>query len=304
MWSEIDIYVRMPREVNKVKIGLVMEGGANRSMFTAGVLDVLMENGIELDASIGVSAGAAFGCNYASKQIGRAIRYNKRFAKDWRYASWRSFFLTGDLYGAKFDYEKLPYELDIFDYQEFMKHDFYCVCTNALTGEPLYYHCDEDDKKTMQYIRASASMPVVSHAVEVDGMKLLDGGIADSIPLQYFESIGYKKNVVILTQPSSYRKEPMKHTHMMKLLLKKYPAIYQKLKKRHLAYNKQLSYIKKRGEYGDAFIIQPPFSLNIPALCHSAQEKERVYRIGRQQALKQLASLKHFINEARNEEDH
>ncbi len=185
-----------------------------------------------------------------------------------------------------------------------MKHDFYCVCTNALTGEPLYYHCDEDDKKTMQYIRASASMPVVSHAVEVDGMKLLDGGIADSIPLQYFESIGYKKNVVILTQPSSYRKGPMKHTHMMKLLLKKYPAIYQKLKKRHLAYNKQLSYIKKRGEYGDAFIIQPPFSLNIPALCHSAQEKERVYRIGRQQALKQLASLKHFINEARNEEDH
>ena len=124
----------MPREVNEVKIGLVMEGGANRGMFTAGVLDVLMENGIELDASIGVSAGAAFGCNYASKQIGRAIRYNKRFAKDWRFASWRSFFLTGDLYGAKFDYEKLPYELDVFDYQEFMKHDFYCVCTNALTG--------------------------------------------------------------------------------------------------------------------------------------------------------------------------
>ena len=167
------------------KTGLVMEGGAMRGMFTAGVLDVLLENGIEFDGAIGVSAGATFGCNFKSKQIGRAIRYNKRFCKDWRYCSLRSLITTGDLYGAKFCYDTLPNQLDIFDTETYRANPlkFYCVASDCETGKPVYKELETCDAKDLTWMRASASMPLASKVVEVDGYKLLDGGMTDSIPL-------------------------------------------------------------------------------------------------------------------------
>ena len=208
------------------KKGLVLEGGAMRGMFTTGVLDVFMENGITFDGMLGVSAGATFGCNFKSKQIGRAIRYNKKYAHDRRYCSFYSLFTSGDLYNANFCYDELPNKLDLFDYETFDNDpmEFYVGITDAETGEPLY-HKITDSHKGMDWIRASASMPGVSRPVKIGDKILLDGGIADSVPLEYFESIGYTRNVVVLTQPRDFVKQPVSFFPLMKFLLRKYPKL-------------------------------------------------------------------------------
>ncbi|MBQ7385110.1 MAG: patatin family protein, partial [Ruminococcus sp.] len=192
-----------------MKKGLVLEGGAMRGMFSAGVMDVLMENGIEFDGIVGVSAGAVFGCNYKSKQIGRTIRYNMKYIKDPRYCSLRSLIKTGDMFGRDFCYRKIPFELDVFDNETFKNNptEFYLVATDIGTGKAIYKKIDSADEKGLLYMRASASMPLVSTIINVDGKEMLDGGISDSIPHEFFINKGYKKNLVILTQPKDYIKK-------------------------------------------------------------------------------------------------
>ena len=192
-----------------MKYGIVLEGGAMRGLFTAGVTDVLMEEGITFDGAVGVSAGAAFGCNIKSNQPGRAVRYNLRFCNDKRYCSKRSLIKTGDLFNAEFCYHTVPEKLDPFDFKayETSKMEFYIVCTDVLTGKPVYHRSSKMDRSGLEWLRASASLPLVSRIVEADGRKLLDGGISDSIPLRFMESVGYEKNIVVLTQPRDYRKK-------------------------------------------------------------------------------------------------
>ena len=169
-----------------MKKGLVLEGGAMRGLFTSGIIDVMMEAGIEPDGLIGVSAGAAFGCNYKSRQPGRAIRYNKRYARDKRYCSWQSWLKTGDLFNAEFGYHVIPKKYDLFDDKAFEQNpmEFYAVCTDVETGLPVYKKLEESTHLTYDWIRASASMPLASKVVELEGRKVLDGGVADSIPLK------------------------------------------------------------------------------------------------------------------------
>ena len=158
-----------------------------RGLFTAGVMDVLMEYGAEFDAIVGVSAGAAFGVNYKSKQIGRVIRYNKRFANDKRYCSVQSLLNTGNLFNAMFCYHTVPNELDKFDRERYNadKTPFYVVCTDAETGEPVYHLLDRANDWGFEWIRASASLPLVSKPVKIDGKYYLDGGMSDSIPIEF-----------------------------------------------------------------------------------------------------------------------
>lgn len=279
------------------KIGLVLEGGAMRGMFTSGVLDVFMENGITVDAAIGVSAGATFGCNFKSKQIGRAIRYNKKYANDRRYCSFHSLFTSGNLYNADFCYDVLPNQLDLFDYETYISNpmDFYVVVTNAETGEPLYTKLKDCREKDMLWMRASASMPLVSTPVEIDGLKLLDGGIADSVPLEYFESIGFEKNIVVLTQPRDFVKQPPKFFPLMKIILRKYPKIVEAVETRHLRYNKQREYILSREKEGKALVICPEKALGIKRTEKNVAELERVYQEGRRVATKNLDKIKDFL---------
>lgn len=171
-----------------MKTGLVLEGGAMRGMFTAGVMDVLMENGVDFDGVIGVSAGAAFGCNYKSKQIGRVIRYNTRFCADKRYGGLGSLVKTGDIYNTDFCYGTVPLELDPFDFTAYDANpqEFYVVCTDIESGQPVYHKYLGQSDHGFDWIRASASMPLVSRIVEIEGRKLLDGGIADSSPCGTF----------------------------------------------------------------------------------------------------------------------
>ena len=186
-----------------MKTGLVLEGGAMRGMFTAGVLDVLMEHGLTTDGTIGVSAGAVFGCNFKSHQIGRVIRYNTEYCNDKRYASFRNLLRTGNLYSEDFCYHEVPEKLDPFDEEAFRASpmDFFVVCTDLRTGEPIYHKCRTGDAEDVRWMEASASMPLAAKAVRIGHYALLDGGVADSIPVRFFESLGYKRNIIILTQP-------------------------------------------------------------------------------------------------------
>ncbi len=280
-----------------MKTGLVMEGGAMRGMFTAGVTDVMMENNITFDGGIGTSAGAVFGCNYKSHQIGRVIRYNKKYCRDKRFVSLRSLITTGDIYGADFAYNKIPNELDIFDAEAYKSSpmEFYVTCTDLRTGCAVYHRCDKGDAADIEWMRASASMPLVSRLVKIDSYILSDGGTADSIPLEFFENLGYNRNVVILTQPHGYIKQKNKLLPMLRLAYRKYPKFIAALSDRHERYNKTLQYIYEKEKSGSLFVIRPPEPLNIAAVEHNPDELERVYRIGRNTAAARIADMKRFL---------
>lgn len=282
-----------------MKTGLVLEGGAMRGMFTAGVLDVLMEQNIEVDGVIGVSAGATFGCNYKSKQIGRTIRYNMKYCNDPRYCSFRSLLKTGDLYGAEFCYHTLPEQLDLFDNEtyEASPMEFYMVTTDVNTGEPVYYKCDKFDHEGLEWVRASASMPLVSRIVEVGGRQMQDGGISDSIPLRFFQSIGYNKNLVILTQPRDYVKKENKLLPLMKLKLKQYPKLLETMKQRHITYNDTLEYIRTEEQNGTCFVLSPKEKLPIGRIEHHPERLKAVYDIGRETALVHLDEINNFFQQ-------
>ena len=277
------------------KRGLVLEGGAMRGLFTAGVLDVLMENNISFDGVIGVSAGAAFGSNLVSGQIGRSLRYNLAYCRDKRYCSLRSLFRTGDLFGAEFCYRTLPLSLDLFDFDAYRESQtaFYAVATDADTGQALYLDCKGgDDLRVLDVIRASASMPLVSRPVLLDGRRLLDGGVSDSIPLSYFESIGFTKNLVVLTKPRGYKRKPASR---LALTLLKYKGIRQTMKTRHLRYNETLEMIERREAEGEILVIRPASPLPIGRTSHSKAELQTVYELGRAEAERRLPELLRFF---------
>ncbi len=279
-----------------MKRGLVLEGGAMRGLWTAGVTDVMMEHGIEPDGLIGVSAGAAFGCNYKSRQIGRAIRYNTRFAKDPRYSGLRSLLKSGDYFNAEFGYHIVPYEYDLFDTQTFEQNPmvFTVVCTDVLTGEAVYHDIDHVDYDELEWLRASASMPLASKVVKVQGHRLLDGGVADSIPLAYFESQGYDHNVVILTQPKGFVKEPNKLMPIMRIALQKYPAMLKAMDERHIMYNQELAYVAKAEEEGRCLVIRPDEKIPIGHISHDPDEMRHVYEIGHQVGERYIQRIKDF----------
>lgn len=280
-----------------MKTGLVLEGGAMRGLFSAGVMDVLMEHQIAFDGAIGVSAGAAFGCNYKSRQPGRVIRYNTEYARDPRYCSLRSLFKTGDLFGADFCYHELPNKLDPFDTEAFQQNpmEFYVVCTDVLTGEAVYQKCGIADDECFEWLRASASMPLVSRTVEIGGRQMLDGGIADSIPLRYFEQIGYNKILVILTQPEGYRKKKNKALPLIRLNFRQYPKMVEALEKRHKKYNDTLAYVKKREREGAVLVLRPQDSLSIGRVEHNPERMRQVYDCGRKVALQSLEQIEAFL---------
>ena len=290
------VFPSLIRNFVPMKKGLVLEGGAMRGLFTAGIIDVMMEAGIEPDGLIGVSAGAAFGCNYKSRQPGRAIRYNTRFARDKRYCSWQSLLRTGNLYNAEFGYHIIPTQYDIFDNEAFDKNPmaFYAVCTDVLTGKAIYKKLEKATPLTYDWIRASASMPLASKVVELEGLKVLDGGVADSIPLEYFEQIGYDRNVVVLTQPEGYVKGHNRLMPLMRIALRKYPLMIEALDKRHIMYNQQLDYIRQAEQEGRCLVIRPKEKLRIGHISHDPEEMHRIYEYGRVVGKDYIEHIKEF----------
>ncbi len=268
-----------------------------RGMFTAGVTDVMMEQGIEFDGAVGVSAGAAFGCNYKSRQVGRALRYNKRFCNDRRYCGLRSLLLTGNIYNTDFAYREVPLHLDEFDFAAYAANpmDFWLVCTDIETGLPVYHRYDGYHDHGFDWIRASASMPMVSRTVEIDGQKLLDGGISDAIPLRFFENCGYHRNVVILTQPADYRKKKTSAMPLIRLLYRKYPALVNAMETRHRMYNDTLEYIAQQEAAGNILVIRPAAPLPVSRVEKNPERLQAAYDIGRATAAAQLEAIRHFL---------
>ncbi len=280
-----------------MKTGLVLEGGAMRGMFTAGIMDVLMEAGVIFDGAIGVSAGAAFGVNYKSRQIGRAVRYNMRFCADKRYCGLRCLLRTGNIYSTEFAYGEVPLKHDVFDFDAYRCNpmEFHIVCTDVESGQPVYHRWDSFDDHGFDWIRASASMPLVSKIVEIDGQKLLDGGIADSIPLRYFESIGYGRNVVILTQPDAYEKKENGLLFLIRWKYRKYPHLVRAMEKRHELYNETLAYIAQKEKAGEILVLRPETALPVSRVERKPERLKAVYDIGRAAAQARLAEIRAFL---------
>lgn len=279
------------------KKGLVLEGGAMRGMFTCGILDVFMENGIEFDGAVGISAGACFGCNIKSRQPGRALRYNLRFAHDKRYCSVHSLITTGDLYNVDFCYKQIPQVLDPFDFAALKANpmEFYMGCTDIHTGEAVFAQLVDGSERDLKWMQASASMPLVSRPVQIDGGEYLDGGMSDSIPLKFLESKGFNRNIVILTQPRDYVKGPNKLIWLMKILLRKYPNLIKVMQNRHLMYNEETRYVFEQEKAGNTLVICPEKALGISRTEHDTSELQRVYDMGRRLATKRLDEIRTFL---------
>lgn len=276
--------------------GLVLEGGGFRGMYTCGVIDVFMENGICFDEVVGVSAGAAFGCNIKSKQIGRALRYNKRFCQDSRYSGLKSFIKTGDLYNKEFAYGIVPTILDPFDTKTFRENllKFTVVCTDIHTGNPVYHEIQNGDATDIEWIRASASIPIVSKPVKLDGYELLDGGVSDSIPVNWM--LGRSdKTVIVLTRDKSYHKEPMKYIHLLKKAFKEYPNLQKALENRYIVYNKTLDEIEQLEREGKVFVIRPSKPIACAMIEKDPDHLQEIYDIGRRDALHYLEDLKKYL---------
>lgn len=277
-----------------MKTGLVLEGGAMRGIYTAGVLDVLLEHGIKVDGVIGVSAGAIHGCSYVSGQHGRSIRYYMKYMRDPRFMSFRSLLCTGNLVGVEFCYHELPDRLDVFEHEAFEKSgiDFYVTCTNVETGKAEYIHMD--NMHDVDYVQASASMPFVSRIVEIGGKKLLDGGVADSIPVQAFRAMGYEKNVVVLTRPEGYRKKPS-NMALARRIYRKYPAFIKAMEQRYICYNETIEEIARLEKSGEILVIRPSRNPGIGRMEKRPEKVKEVYDLGCEDAVQKLEQVKAFL---------
>ncbi len=279
-----------------MRTGLVLEGGAMRGMYTAGVLDVLMEHGIQADGVVGVSAGAVFGCNYISHQIGRTIRYNTKYCKDPRYGDFRSLFRSGNIYEEEFCYHELPERLDPFDWETYRNSpvEFYVTCTDVDTGRAVYHRCT-GQREDLRWMQASASMPFVSRIVEIGGRRLLDGGISDSIPVDWFRSIGFEKNLVVLTRPRGYRKRPPKAMPILRYMIRRYPALVAAMKTRHIRYNRTLKRLSELEKAGLALVLRPSRTIRVSKLERHPGKLKALYKLGRKDTERRLKEIQSFF---------
>ena len=288
--------VELP-QVGPHTVGVVLEGGGFRGMYTAGVLDVWMEHGITATHTVGVSAGATFGCNFKSLQIGRTLRYNKRFCADPRYASFRNLLRGDDYFSRDFAYTQVPWKYDVFDTETFQANPmrFTVVANDIVTGEAVYHDLDKGGVEDIDWIRASASIPALSHPVELDGRLLLDGGTADSIPFEWMLAQGYERCVVVCTQDASYRKEPNRLMPLLRIVLRRYPKLLELLANRHERYNAQRERLLEAQRAGELFVIMPSEPVRLPTTVKDPELLQQVYDVGRRDAEAALPALEAYL---------
>ncbi len=279
------------------KTALVLEGGALRGLYTAGILDVFMQNNIKIDTILGVSAGALFGINYKSNQIGRALRYNLKYAHDKRYMGLYSLITTGDIMNREFCFNKLVNELDPLDFKTYNNSniDFYAVVTNVETGKAEYIEI-KDAKESMEYLRASGSMPFVSNLVEIDGNKYLDGAISDPIPFKKALEMGYKKIIVILTRPIGYYKT--KSFMPFGLVYKKYPNFVKTAKCAYINYNNTLDLIQKYEKECKIIVLRPSIKVRMKRVEKDLNKLQKIYDVGIKDCNENLEKIKAYISKS------
>lgn len=279
-------------------IGLVLEGGGMRGVYTAGVLDFFMEKDIWFKNTVGVSAGACHGCSYVCRQKGRAKHISIEYVDNKEYCSFSSLIKTGDFFGEEFAYHRIPEELYPIDNKAFKENgmNLYAVVTNCETGEAEYMKI-EDMFEDIEKVRACASLPLLSRFVKINGKDYLDGGVASSVPLKAFEDMGLEKNLVILTQPRDYKKSPNKALPLIKLKYRKYPKFIESMARRHETYNTELEYVRKREGENKVFVIAPEKSLEVSRIEKNKDKLRAVYETGYKDAEKAFTALKKFLKE-------
>lgn len=277
--------------------GAALEGGGMRGMFTAGVLDVLMNMNIYASSAVGVSAGAVFGCNYKSRQMGRTIRYNKAYCRDRRYASIKNWILTGSVYSKSFAYEEIPKRLDPFDTKAFSENPmrFTVVCTDIEEGRAVYHDCTTGGAEDIEWMRASAAVPIASAPVVIDGRSYLDGGITDSIPFRRVMSYGYAKNIAVLTQPLGYKKEPNEFLSFLERKFKDYPEFVNAVRVRHEMYNAELDELERLEKDGAVFVIRPSRKIVTNIVERNSKRLGGIYDLGVSDMENRLSELLAYL---------
>ena len=279
------------------KTALVLEGGAMRGMYSAAVLDVLMDEGIKVDAIYATSAGVLFGVNYISGQRGRAIRYNKRFSRDKRYMGIYSLVTSGNIINKDFAFYKVPFTLDVFDDEAYMNSDVKMVATvtNVHSGGVEYIEV-KSVLKQMEVLRAASAMPFVSQMVELDGQLYLDGGLSDSIPLKKCQADGYERIIVVETRPKGYRKSKSSSLPA-KLFYSKYPNLVETINNRYSAYNDILQEIDDLDVRGEIVLVQPSKELHLGRIESDPERLQEMYDLGIGDAKALLPRIKQFLSE-------
>ena len=277
------------------KTALVLEGGAMRGLYSAAVLDVLMDEGIKVDAIYATSAGVLFGVNYLSGQRGRAIRYNKRFARDKRYMGIHSLVTSGNIINKDFAFYEVSFTLDVFDQEAYSRSETKMIATvtNVYTGGVEYIEV-KDVLEQMEVLRAASAMPFVSQMVELDGQFYLDGGLSDSIPLKKCQEDGYKRIIVVETRPKGYRKSKT-NPIAAKLFYSKYPNLVETINNRYIAYNSILEEIDELDERGEIVLVRPSKELHLGRVESNPDRLQEMYDLGIGDAKSLLSRIKEFI---------
>lgn len=281
-----------------MKTCLILEGGAMRGMYTSGVLDVLLENNLHVDGIIGVSAGALFGINYCSKQIGRALRYNKKYINDKSvdYMSFKNLIKTGNLINKDFAFNELPFKLDVFDEKTFRKSktDFYATITNVKTGKAEYVKIDNTEKQ-MEVFRATGAMPFVSQMVEINNELYLDGALGDSIPIEKAKDLGYDKLIVVLTRPLNYKKKKPLQI-LAKIKYKEYPNLIEAINTRYQKYNDTIEKIIDLENKKEIIVVRPTKDLKIKRIERNTDKLQEMYDLGVSDCKELLPNIKSFLS--------
>jgi len=273
---------------------IILEGGTFRPVFSCGVMDALLDNGIEFDYMIGVSAGITNGVSYVSRQKERAYRMLRMHRHDKRYVGFRNFLTDKSLFGLKFAYEIIPETVLPSDWETYLKSPtkVRVGVTNVETGEAEYLDGKKLDKKSTM-LKATCAIPFVFPVIELDGKKYYDGGIKDPIPVRKAESDGEERMLIVLTRPKEYRKTLSKTNVMAaRILKKKYPKLVKPLLNRHEAYNETVAYCEKLEKEGKAVILRPTSEVQIESMEKDLEKIDRIYRFGYELALENLDRIK------------
>lgn len=279
-----------------MKIGLVLEGGGMRGLYTAGVLDVMIEHHFMPDVVCGTSAGVTFGVNLLSLQKGRVLRYNCRYAGDRRYISLHSWLTTGNMINRDFAYDLLPRELDPFDEETFeqSKAAFYATITNMRTGQAEYVRITNTWQQ-MDVIRASASLPIICQPVEWQGEKYLDGGLVDNIPLDKCIELGCDKIIIVLTRPLDY----VRNDHIAgvcRLCYPRYKALLRAIEQRNDRYNARLQQIRRLEQEGKVFVLRPSENISVGRLEKDIARLQALHQLGVADATRLWNNLTHYLS--------
>ena len=278
------------------KTALILEGGAMRGLYSAGVLDVFMENNIKVDVIYGVSAGALFGLNYKSRQIGRALRYNLKYANEKNYMGLYSLITTGDIMNRDFCFNKLVYELDKLDFDTYKNNpvEFYAVVTNLQTGKPEYIKID-DAQKDLEYFRASGSMPFVSKPVKINGKLYLDGAIGDAVPFKKVLDENYEKIIVVLTKHIKHNRKK-NHYLPYSLVYGKFPNFVETANHSYEKYNETMDLIEKYEAEDKIIVLRPSKFINVKRVEKNKEKLQRIYDLGVSDCTNKLTEIIKYTN--------